>query len=90
MASARKNDSQPPEAPEGADELTAVRPVRRRFRHPSGIRELPRIEQKIRRAETLLATLPANHPKRRLLELAIVRRDETILDAVTAALDSER
>ena len=89
MASAHNNDSTPPQAPE-TEELTAVRPVRRRFRHPSGIRELPRIDQKIRQAESLLGTLPSNHPKRRLLELAIIRRDEAVLDAVMASLHSER
>ena len=45
-----------------------------------------RIDHKIRLARTLLATLPGNEPRVRLLNIAILRRDEVLLTGVLESL----
>lgn len=46
-----------------------------------------RLEAKLRTARAVLATLPAPDDRARLLHIAIVRRDESLLDGVLASLD---
>ena len=45
-----------------------------------------RLEAKLRTGRTLLATLAAGDDRARLLHVAIMRRDEALLDGVLAAL----
>jgi hypothetical protein len=45
-----------------------------------------RLEAKLRTARTVLATLSAADDHARLLHIAIVRRDESLLDGVLSAL----
>jgi hypothetical protein len=45
-----------------------------------------RLEQKLRRGRAILASLPAGDDRSRLLHVAIVRRDEALLDGVLASL----
>jgi hypothetical protein len=44
------------------------------------------LEAKLRTARTVLATLSAADDRARLLNVAIMRRDEALLDGVLAAL----
>lgn len=46
-----------------------------------------RLEAKLRTARAILGTLPATDDRARLLHIAIVRRDESLLDGVLASLD---
>jgi hypothetical protein len=45
-----------------------------------------RLEQKLRRGRAILANLPPGDDRARLLHVAIMRRDESLLDGVLAAL----
>jgi len=45
-----------------------------------------RLEAKLRAARNVLATLPASDDRARLLHVAIMRRDESLLEGVLAAL----
>jgi hypothetical protein len=45
-----------------------------------------RLEQKLRRGRAILASLPAGDDRARLLHVAIMRRDETLLDGVLSSL----
>jgi hypothetical protein len=45
-----------------------------------------RLEAKMRAARTVLAALPASDDRARLLHIAIMRRDESLLEGVLAAL----
>jgi hypothetical protein len=45
-----------------------------------------RLEQKLRRGRAVLASLPAGDDRARLLHVAIMRRDESLLDGVLSAL----
>jgi hypothetical protein len=97
-SSKHKPPSDPPrDAADGEEESTAVRtrpqpvpPKRRRFQ--SGVWQSAsadrseRLEQTLRTARALLASLPSDHPRARLLRIAIVRRDEVVLDGILQAL----
>lgn len=45
-----------------------------------------RLEQKIKKGRALLANLPAGDDRARLLHVALMRRDESLLDGVLASL----
>lgn len=45
-----------------------------------------RMTQKLGTARVLLASLPVSHPQAGLLRIAILRRDETLLDGLLLAL----
>jgi hypothetical protein len=45
-----------------------------------------RLEQKLRRGRTVLASLPPGDDRARLLHVAIMRRDESLLDGVLSSL----
>ena len=45
-----------------------------------------RLEQKLRRGRAVLASLPAGDDRARLLHVAIMRRDESLLDGVLSSL----
>jgi hypothetical protein len=45
-----------------------------------------RVDEMIRQAEAVLAELPPAESRRRLLQMAILRRDEVLLDGVLRAL----
>jgi hypothetical protein len=49
-----------------------------------------RIEQKVRVASLVLDDLPPNDPSVRLLRIAIMRRDEILLDGVLSELQDRR
>lgn len=82
------------------DERSSIRPrVRRPSTIPPSRESAPpprgdadrrvrmgRIDLKVRMAEVLLQDLPAGEPQARLLRVAIVRRDETLIDAILAEL----
>jgi hypothetical protein len=55
----------------------------------SGSRAL-RLERKLRMAEVLLADLAPLDDRARLLRIAIVRRDEVLLDGILGALQAQR
>lgn len=48
-----------------------------------------RLEQKLIVARSLLARLPLTDDRARLLHIAVLRRDESLLDGVLAALDHD-
>jgi hypothetical protein len=56
---------------------------------PPGAQPTPRarLEQKLVLARSLLARLPLTDDRARLLHIAVLRRDESLLDGVLAALD---
>ena len=45
-----------------------------------------RLEQKLRRGRAVLGSLPAGDDRARLLHVAIMRRDESLLDGVLSSL----
>jgi hypothetical protein len=47
-----------------------------------------RLEHKMRVAMALLEKLPANDPRARLLHVAVLRRDESLLDGVLSELSA--
>jgi hypothetical protein len=49
-----------------------------------------RLEAKLRTARAVLADLPAADDRARLLHVAIMRRDEALLDGVLSALGVQR
>lgn len=49
-----------------------------------------RIEGKVARAEELLGMLPPSDPRARLLEVALLRRDEALIDGILATLEHPR
>ncbi len=100
-SSRKQPPSEPPIADAEIEDRTAVRPrvqppVSRRARHQSGVRpapapgELDRMSHKLARAKALLDKLPATHPRARLLRIAIVRRDEVVIDGILADLTNDR
>lgn len=72
-----------------SDEHSSVRDSRQRSSPPeqTGAPRTPRIEGKVRRAERLLAQLAPNDPRTRLLQVAILRLDEALLDGILASLE---
>jgi hypothetical protein len=56
----------------------------------SAIQRSDRIQRKLRTAKILAESLPVNDPRARLLQMAIVRRDEVLLDGVFSALLGDR
>jgi hypothetical protein len=48
----------------------------------------PGLELKISRAQRVLAQLAANDPRARLLQVAVLRRDEILLEALLHRLDA--
>lgn len=86
----------PPDEPTSDAELDDERStVRARVSRASAVPPAPtpdrqqrmgRIDLKVRMAEVLLQDLPPTEPKARLLRVAIVRRDETLIDAILAEL----
>jgi hypothetical protein len=49
-----------------------------------------RLEAKLRTARAVLGTLPAMDERGRLLHIAIVRRDESLMDGVLAAIEGAK
>lgn len=90
MASSRKHrPSDPPsQADDSEDQSTSVRPAGRRRRRESGVWASRRLEQKLQAAKALLADLPPDHPRARLLRIAIVRKDEVVLDGILQDLNA--
>ncbi len=64
---------------ENSAKTTSARP-------PSGSLD-SRIEQKVRLASTLIRDLPATDARVRLLHIAVMRRDESLLDGVLSELN---
>lgn len=42
----------------------------------------PALDEKVARAQSILASLPASDPRARLLAAAVLRRDEALIDAI--------
>lgn len=55
----------------------------------TGDERVSRIDQKIRIAKILLEDLPADAPRARLLRVAVVRRDEVLLDGILDELEAQ-
>lgn len=73
------------------DEQSTVRESRTQSRRVSSPelstpREL-RMESKLAHAEALLAVLPPHDPRARLLQVAMLRQDEALLDGIVATLE---
>lgn len=65
------------------------RPQSRRISQPQIVltpRDV-RIEHKLQRAEELLASLPADDARGRLIQIALLRRDEALLDGILSTLE---
>jgi len=56
---------------------------------PGDVTPHERLERKLRLGRQLLAQLPASNEHARLLSIAVMRRDEALLDGVLAALARE-
>ena len=87
MSPAKK---QPTARPHG-DEQSTVRGKETQSRRISSPeigtpREL-RMETKLLRAEELLAALPRTDPRARLLQVAMLRQDEALLEGILATLE---
>jgi hypothetical protein len=54
---------------------------------PLSLSRQERIEQKVREAERRLRELGTEDSRARLLQVAVLRRDEALLDAILASLD---
>lgn len=65
-------------------EQPAARP--RLSSSPGELTPHERLERKLRLGQRLLAELPASHEHARLLSIAVMRRDEALLDGVLKAL----
>ncbi|HEV8247631.1 MAG TPA: hypothetical protein VGP93_17775 [Polyangiaceae bacterium] len=61
--------------------------LRQRFSSaPGELNSHERLERKLRHAKQLLSELPAGDERARLLSVAVLRRDEALLDGVLAEL----
>jgi hypothetical protein len=49
----------------------------------------PSIDQLVRMGQELLARLPSDHPRGRMLRLAVLRHDEVLLTGLVAELSAE-
>jgi hypothetical protein len=78
----RPRQSSWPPLDDGADEQPGA------LNDPTG--RNGRIEQKVRVASLVLDELPPGDPSVRLLRIAIVRRDEVLLDGVLSELQKRR
>jgi hypothetical protein len=86
MSPAKKD---PTARPHG-DEQSAIRETRKASRRVSSPEISPRelrMESKLARAEQLLALLPANDARARLLQVAMLRQDEALLDGILTTLE---
>lgn len=87
MSPEKKQSAQPPHA----DEHSSVRERRtssRRISSPElGTPRELRLESKLVRAEELLADLPPTDPRYRLLQIALLRQDEALMDGILATLE---
>lgn len=52
--------------------------------------KLHRLEVKVALAHALVRSLPSTHELRRLLAIAVIRRDEVIVDGILRQLSGER
>lgn len=67
---------------------TSEAPVRERFSSdPGELTPHERLERKLQRGRELLGKLSASDDRARLLSVAILRRDEALLDGVLAELE---
>jgi hypothetical protein len=80
--------SRPPSAPDDDSSVRERAPSRPSISPPSGSASATRdrLEGKLRTARGVLATLSAADDRARLLHIAIVRRDESLLDGVLSAI----
>lgn len=87
MSPVKKEMSQRPHA----DEHSSVRDSRtlaRRISSPEiGTPRELRIESKVQRAEELLANLSPTDPRYRLLQVALLRQDEALIEGILATLE---
>ena len=72
-----------------SDENSSVRDSRDspRSSSPDLAPKNQRIEGKVQRAERLLAQLSPTDPRTRLLQVALLRQDEALLDGILASLE---
>jgi hypothetical protein len=74
--------NQAAEAGAGDVEQTEVRPTSRKSRPPS------ELELKLARARVVITHMAPDDPRARLLQVAVLRRDEILLDALLHRLGS--
>ncbi len=79
-----EEDSRVRRASDGRDGTPAARP--RLSSAPGDITPHERLERKLRLGRQLLGELPASNEHARLLSIAVMRRDEALLDGVLKAL----
>ncbi len=77
---------QRPSSPSSPDDESKVRQVSQPPPPVSAAGPRERLEGKLRTARELLDRLPASDERARLLHVAIMRRDEALLDGVLSAL----
>ena len=82
MSSAKKTGAPSP----SPDEQSAVRARRASNPELTPLPRAVRIEQKLALARSLLAELPADDARGQLLHIALLRRDEVLLDGILASL----
>jgi len=94
-----RTPSVPPEAPNVPPARASVPPTRGPSIPPRAQGTIPpvssaaareRLESKLRVAQALFQSLPPGHVQGRLLQVAILRRDESLLDGVLAALGAAK
>lgn len=88
MAAADDERSRVRPRPDSAAPADERKPESSGAKRPSGPAPnlTERLEQKVALATSLLAKLPANDPRARLLHVAVLRRDEALLDGVLSEL----
>jgi hypothetical protein len=82
MASPRQR----PSSPSNPDDESKVRQVSQPPPPLGMVSSRERLEGKLRTARELLEKLPASDERARLLQIAVMRRDEALLDGVLSAL----
>ncbi|HTQ08395.1 MAG TPA: hypothetical protein VMI54_31285 [Polyangiaceae bacterium] len=77
---------QRPSSPSNPDDQSTVRQVSQPPPPFAATSPRERLEGKLRTARELLDRLPASDERARLLQVAVMRRDEALLDGVLSAL----
>lgn len=92
MSPARRRDSQgllePPESEASAVRERSTLHAQRTEAPPGD--KIHRLEVKVALAHALVRSLPPAHEIRRLLAIAVIRRDELLVDGILRRLSGER
>jgi hypothetical protein len=87
MSPVKKESAQRPHADEHSSVRDNRTPSRRVSSPELGTPRELRMESKVVRAEALLAALPPADPRCRLLQIALLRKDEALLEGILATLE---